>query len=198
MASFHEIFGDGDPDESFERFRDSDINDSTVTSTIEEDDDEDDISVKSLSSDEEESEESTDESSSDESNDVAAPRTGGTGRQSVKENVVTWSEKKTNVKFPRYNEMPGPTVTLDADKVELDFFALMFNLDLCVWIAAETNRYAKQLQRQKGRRDMKWKPTTSDQIRAYLGIRICMSVIDLPDIKMYWSGDLFFWGIYYC
>ena len=98
MASFHEIFGDSDPDESFEGFRDSDINDSAVTSTVE-DDDEDDISVKSLSSDEEESEESTDESSLDKSNDdVAAPRTGGTGRQSVKENVVTWSEKKTNVK----------------------------------------------------------------------------------------------------
>ena len=107
---------------------------------------------------------------------------------------MTWSEKKTNVNFPRYNEMPGPTVTLDADKVELDVFALMFNLDLCVWIAAETNHYSEQLQRQKGRRDMKWKPTTSDEIRAYLGIRIYMSVIDLPDIKMYWSGDLFFGG----
>ena len=54
MASFHEIFGDSDPDESFEGFRDSDINDSAVTSTAE-DDEEDDISVKSLSSDEEES-----------------------------------------------------------------------------------------------------------------------------------------------
>ena len=68
----------------------------------------------------------------------------------------------------------------------------MFNLDL--WIAAETNHYAEQLQWQNGRCDMKWKPTTSDEIRAYLGIRIYMSVIDLPDIKMYWSGDLFFGG----
>ena len=60
MVSFHEIFGDSDPDESFEGFCDSDINDSGVTSTVEEDDEEDDISVKSLSSDEEESEESMD------------------------------------------------------------------------------------------------------------------------------------------
>ena len=50
MASFHEIFGDSDPDESFEGFRDSNINGLAVTSTVEEDDDEDDISVKSLSS----------------------------------------------------------------------------------------------------------------------------------------------------
>ena len=122
MVSFHEIFGDSDPDESFEGFCDSDINDSDVTSTVEEDDEEDDISVKSLSSDEEESEESMDKPSLDESNDdVAAPRTGRNDRQSVKENVVTWSEKKTNVNFPLYNEMPGPTVTSDADKVELDF-----------------------------------------------------------------------------
>ena len=41
---------------------------------------------------------------------------------------------------------------------------------------------------------MKWKPTTSDEICAYLGIRIYMSVIDFPDIKTYWSGDLFFGG----
>ena len=59
--------------------------------------------------------------------------------------------RKTNVNFPHYSEIPGPTVTLDADKVALDFFALMFNLDLCVWIAAETNCYAEQLQWQKGR-----------------------------------------------
>ena len=65
---------------------------------------------------------------------------------------------------------------------------------MCVWIAAETNCYAEQLQRQKGGRNTKWKPMASDEIRAYLGIRIYMSVIDLLDIKMYWSGDLFFGG----
>ena len=85
MVSFHEIFGDSNPDKSFKGFRDSDINDSVVTLTVEEDDDEDGVSVKSLFSDEEES---TDESSSDESNDhVVAPRAGGTVRQSVEEKL---------------------------------------------------------------------------------------------------------------
>ena len=125
MASLHEIFGDSDPDESFEGFRDSDINDSAVILTVEEDDDEDDISVKSLSSDEEKSEESTDESSSDnQSNNDVAPPAGGNVRGIVEEKVVTWSERRTDVNFPCYSEMPGPTVTLDADKVELDFFCL--------------------------------------------------------------------------
>ena len=56
--------------------------------------------MKSLSSDEEESEESRDKSSLDESSDdVAAPRTGGNDRQSVKENIVTWSEKKLMLTF---------------------------------------------------------------------------------------------------
>ena len=71
----------------------------------------------------------------------------------------------------------------------------MFNLDL--WIAAATNHNAEQLQWQKGKQDTKWKLTKSDEIHAYLAIRTCMSVIDLLDIKMYWSGDLFF-GIYHC
>ena len=158
MASFHEIFGDSDPEKSFEEFYDSDINDSAVTLTVEEDDEEDDISVKSLSSDEEESEESMDKSSSnnDESNndDVASPA-GGNVRWRVQGKVVTWDERKTNSNFPCYSEMPGPTVTSDVDKVKLYFFALMFNLDLCVWIAAETNSYAEQLQWLKGRRDTK-------------------------------------------
>ena len=101
MASFHEIFGDSDPDESFEGFCDSDINDSAVTSTVEEGDDEDDISMKSLSSDEEESEESMDKSSSDKSNDdVVASPAGGNVRRNVEEKAVTWSERKTNVNFP--------------------------------------------------------------------------------------------------
>ena len=55
-------------------------------------------------------------------------------------------------------------------------------------------RAIRVLQWQKGRQDTKWKPTTSDEICAYLGIRIYMSVIDLPDIKKYWSGDFFFGG----
>ena len=99
MASFHEIFGDSDPDESFDRFRDSHMNDSAVTSTVK-DDDEDDISVKSLSSGEEESEESTDESSSEESNDdVVAPCARGNVRWSVEEKVVTWVKEKLMLTF---------------------------------------------------------------------------------------------------
>ena len=61
-----------------------------------------------------------------------------------------------------------------------------------MWIAAETKRYVEQLQQEKGKRDKTWEPTTEEEIHVYLGIRIYMSVIDLPDIKMYWSEDLFF------
>ena len=204
MASNHEnfdlVFGNSDSDSEeyfdFEGFTAAEINDSSVqTSIVEEDDEGDDISVESLTSDDEDIME---KSSSDESDhDVVLPAAGGNVKQRVfrpPAKVVIWTERKSNVNFPHYNENSGPSKTLNADKKEIDFFALLFNLDLCVWIAAETNRYAEHLQQQKGKRDKRWEPTTGEEIRVYLGIRIYMSVIDLPDIKMYWSEDLFFGG----
>jgi hypothetical protein len=46
-----------------------------------------------------------------------------------------------------------------------------------------------QLQQKLGRQDKQWTATTVDEIRAYLGIRIFMSVLQLPAMEMYWSTD---------
>ena len=40
--------------------------------------------------------------------------------------------------------------------------------------------------------DTNWKETTPDEIRRYIGMRVFMSVVHLPDIKMYWSQDQFY------
>ena len=66
----------------------------------------------------------------------------------------------------------------------------MFPLTLCIWIANETNRYANQIQALKGQ-DTHWEHATVEDIRVFLGIRIFMSVMDLPSIKMYWAEDTF-------
>ena len=53
------------------------------------------------------------------------------------------------------------------------------------------NRYANQIQALKGQ-DACWEPATAEGILVFLGIRIFMSVMDLPSIKIYWAEDTFF------
>ena len=58
--------------------------------------------------------------------------------------------------------------------------------------ATQTNLYALQLQVQRREVDKNWKETAPTEIRRYVGLRIFMSVVHLPDIKMYWSQDRFY------
>jgi hypothetical protein len=51
-------------------------------------------------------------------------------------------------------------------------------------IVAQTNLYAMQLQQKLGHQDKQWTATTVDEIRAYLEIRIFMSVLQLPAMEM--------------
>ena len=120
MVSFH----DSDPDESFEGFHDSDINDSDVTSTVEEDDDEDDRSVKSLLQMKKKVKKVRTNLHQMSKMIMLLHHVLGALSDGVLRKKLTWSERKTYVNFPLYSEMPGPTVTLDVDKVELGFFCL--------------------------------------------------------------------------
>ena len=45
------------------------------------------------------------------------------------------------------------------------------------------------------RPDQRWYETDSSEIRAFIGIRVYMSVTDLPDIKMHWTEDCLFGGL---
>ena len=46
------------------------------------------------------------------------------------------------------------------------------------------------------RPDVNWQPVTTDDIRAYLGLRLYMSALCLPNLNMYWSGDSLFGGLF--
>ena len=51
------------------------------------------------------------------------------------------------------------------------------------------NKHADQTQQRKGQNDNTWHRT---EIRAFIGMRIYMSIVNLPNMKMYWSEDQFF------
>ena len=40
--------------------------------------------------------------------------------------------------------------------------------------------------------DPKWKVTMEEEIKAYIGLRLYMSIVDLPEMKMFWRKDAFF------
>ena len=73
--------------------------------------------------------------------------------------------------FPEYTVIPGPTTILGQEKTELDFFNLLFPLNLCAWIANKMNCYATLQQAEKGK-DRLWEETMSREIRTFLGMRL--------------------------
>ena len=40
--------------------------------------------------------------------------------------------------------------------------------------------------------DPKWRDVEKDEMKAYLGIRVYMSIVKLPDTQMYWAKDFLF------
>ena len=144
--------------------------------------DDDDISVKSYYSS---SEDESEESSSDDDNDrpIRAPAI---------QLPNNWTDQLSASVIEDFENIPGPNTVLTIDKKEIDFFQLLFTEDLYELIATETNNYAEQMQERKGRQDVYWQPTDTLEIRTFIGMRIYMSVVDLPNMKMYWSEDKLF------
>lgn len=85
---------------------------------------------------------------------------------------------------------PGATIILGPDENELSFFELFFSDDLVDHLVGQTNLYARQKIAVKA--DKNWREVTSRDMKAYLGIRVYMSILRLPQTAMYWSKDQMF------
>ena len=105
--------------------------------------------------------------------------------------VAEWTDVLQPVFIPPFNEETGPTQELGETSKEIDFFHLLFEKNIYGRLAEETNRYAQQIQTERGI-DKSWQPTTPDEIQTFIGMRVYMSVVDLPELRMYWSEDKFF------
>ena len=86
-----------------------------------------------------------------------------------------------------FEELAGPVHHLPEDATPLDFFSLLWEPSFFQLLAEQTNLYARQRQVEKPNR--KWYPTTSEEIKAFLGINIIMGIDQKPALTHYWSTD---------
>ncbi|MCG8074811.1 MAG: hypothetical protein JAY75_01030 [Candidatus Thiodiazotropha taylori] len=93
-------------------------------------------------------------------------------------------------KSPFGGPQPGPTIILGPEDNELDFFNLFFPRFLLELIVAQTNLYARQKNAQ--RPDPNWREVSMREMLAWLGMRVYMSILQLPQTAMYWSTDSLF------
>ena len=92
------------------------------------------------------------------------------------------------VRQPFSGPVPGPTTTMTVDKKESDFLALFISDTMLGDIVRETNRYAAQ----RKRLDQNWNELTVTELKAWLGLRVYMSVNHFPAVSDYWRSDWLF------
>src|SRR5207248_8861663 len=79
----------------------------------------------------------------------------------------------------------GLTITLPEDRSPWTFFQLCFPSSIFDNWSQQTNLYAAQ--KQCTHKDPEWINTSPEEMKAFLGVHIWMSIIQLPEISMYWN-----------
>ena len=113
------------------------------------------------------------------------------GRSDQGNQPAGWSHQVRASASPTFNApQPGPAVIFPPGTPELTFFNLLFPESLFERLMIETNRYAAQNHTDKA--NANWQPLDLTETKAYIGIRIYMSILNLPHQDMYWSTDWLF------
>ena len=99
-----------------------------------------------------------------------------------------WTQDPSGPEILEFTAEPGLKVTGERPKTPLDFFQLFVTRELLEYIAYETNLYAEYC---KGNNFPKCKAPYDDvemkDIANYIGLRILMTIIKVPEEKMHWE-----------
>ncbi|KAK3107853.1 hypothetical protein FSP39_023451 [Pinctada imbricata] len=111
--------------------------------------------------------------------------------ETVLADLARWTE---NVRPTRIKDFtgptPGPTSTMDEDKIEYDFFNLIWPEIIFEEIAKETNAYASKCI--ETRLNASWYDTNAGEMKAFFGAMIILGVLLAPAQDMYWLKDRMF------
>lgn len=115
---------------------------------------------------------------------------GTSGRPSnVSVDGLEWSSEGSNIEVPTFRQPVGPSRVLPEEASAVDFFLLLVDNRILNNIIRETNRYAQQNLQAQSKDPSAWTEVTLQELKAFLGLLIAMSIHRLPSLRDYWSTD---------
>ena len=103
---------------------------------------------------------------------------------------LEWTDAPEEVPaIPEFRENVGPAVACSADMSPLDYFLLFVDNHMLTSIVRETNRFAVQCLTANGKDPNSWAAVTLEELKAFLGLIIAMSIHSLPSMRDYWKDD---------
>lgn len=101
-----------------------------------------------------------------------------------------WHEvRKVQINIPTYSRDIQLLPQTDTDN-PFELYSLFVNDDVVDFIVLETNRYARSEVnniQSENRKGLTWKDVDNNEIRKFFGILLIMGVVNLPEIRLYWS-----------
>ena len=114
----------------------------------------------------------------------------GRGRPSnVSVDDFQWSCERGNVDIPSFSQAVGPTQVMPDNSAAVDFFQLFVDNRILGNIVRQTNRYARQSLAAKHKDPGSVNELSLEELKAFLGLLIGMSMHRLPCLRDYWSSD---------
>ncbi|XP_057329805.1 piggyBac transposable element-derived protein 4-like [Microplitis mediator] len=105
-----------------------------------------------------------------------------------KSTVDEWCDDIEKTEVRRFSAFVGPLHTIPEGSTEEEYLKLFFDNDFYEMMAKQTNLYAQEVH-DAGRPNKRWKPITSNEMKAFVGILIYMGIVRLPQLKMYFQSD---------
>ena len=103
---------------------------------------------------------------------------------------LEWTDAPEEVPaIPEFRENVGPAVACSAEMSPLDYFLLFVDNHMLTSIVRETNRFAIQCLTANGKDPNSWVAVTLEELKAFLGLIIAMSIHSLPSLRDYWKDD---------
>ena len=96
---------------------------------------------------------------------------------------------RSDIDIPSFSQAVGPANVMPRESLTVDFFQLFVDNRMLGNILRETNRYACQLLQARNKDVRSWKEVSLEELKAFLGLLIAMSIHRLPSLRDYWSSD---------
>ena len=99
---------------------------------------------------------------------------------------TVWSRNLTNINVPKFEAHFGPTTIIPSSP--LDIFELFFCNELLEDVVNTSNRYSRETIKTQQQYE-KWTKLTPEEMKAFFGFHLLMSINRLPSFDDYWSKN---------